>query len=200
MGTRKKTKPRQQISRKITPLQERFCHEYVKDFNATQAAKRAGYSAKTCFVQGPRLLDVVSVHSLIEKLRAEQVARLKMSADEVLQEVAKLARSNIKRVFAPATPNQENPGAMGRGIIMSPDEMDDDVAATVESFEARLEFAADGAPPEEIRKVKMHSKLGALKLLMQHHKLIGPEVEVNLGVALAERLAAARKRTRKEGS
>lgn len=185
MGPSRKSQPRQQISRKITPLQERFCHEYVIDLNATKAAIRAGYSAKTAFVQGPRLLDVVSVHSLISKLRDEQKARLKMSSDEVLEEIAKLARSNVKRVFGEG------------GKILSPHEMDDDVAAAVESFEARLEFADDGAPPEEIRKIKMHSKLGALKILAQHHGIIGADVQVNLGAALADKLAAARKRARK---
>lgn len=186
MTKRKKPGPRRDVARKLTPMQERFCYEYIKDLNATQAAIRAGYSAKSAFVQGSRLLSVASVHLLTEKLRADQLKRLKMSADEVLEEVAKLARSNIKRVFQ-------------AGVIMSPDDMEDDVAATVESFEARLEFGDDGAPPDEIRKVKMHSKLGALTLLAKHHKLIGPEVEVNLGADLANRLAAARKRARKAG-
>lgn len=185
MATRKKTGPRQQISRKLTPMQERFCHEYIKDLNATQAAIRAGYKAATAYSAGPRLLDYVGVHSLIEKLKADHKSRLKMSADEVLEEIAKLARSNVKRVFGEG------------GKILSPHEMDDDVAAAVESFEARMEFADDGAPPEEIRKIKMHSKLGALKILAQHHGIIGADVQVNLGAALADKLAAARKRARK---
>lgn len=186
MTKRVKQGPRRDVQRKMTGMQERFCYEYIKDLNATQAAIRAGYAPKAAFVQGSRLLSVVSVHLLVEKLRAEQRLKMKMSADEVLEEIAKLARSNVKRVFSPD------------GKILSPHEMDDDAAAAVESFEARMEFADDGAPPEEIRKIKMHSKLGALKILAQHHKIIGPEVEVNLGAALADRLAAARKRARKE--
>ena len=35
------------VSKPLNARQERFCHEYVKDLNATQAAKRAGYSPKT---------------------------------------------------------------------------------------------------------------------------------------------------------
>lgn len=185
MPTRRKTGPRQTTEKRLTPLQERFCYEYVIDYNATQAAIRAGYSKGTADTQGPRLLDNVGVHSLIERLRAEQRERLKMTADEVLEELAKIARSNIKRVFKD-------------GKILSPDDMPDEVAAAVESFEARLEFADDGAPPEEIRRIKMHGKIPALRILAQHHKLIGAEVEVNLGgVELANRLAAARKRNRK---
>ena len=32
---------------KLTAKQERFCQEYMIDLNATQAALRSGYSAKT---------------------------------------------------------------------------------------------------------------------------------------------------------
>ena len=45
----------------MTPKQERFAQEYMIDLNATQAAIRAGYSAHTADVQGPRLLGNVGV-------------------------------------------------------------------------------------------------------------------------------------------
>ena len=32
----------------VTPKQQRFVEEYLVDLNATQAAKRAGYSEKNC--------------------------------------------------------------------------------------------------------------------------------------------------------
>jgi phage terminase small subunit len=38
----------------LTPKQTRFVEEFLLDCNATQAAIRAGYSAKTAEVQGPR--------------------------------------------------------------------------------------------------------------------------------------------------
>lgn len=47
--------------RKLTPKQELFIIEYAKDFNATQAAMRAGYSAKTANEQGAQLLAKLSV-------------------------------------------------------------------------------------------------------------------------------------------
>jgi phage terminase small subunit len=184
MKHRIKQGPRKKIAQKLNPRMERFCHEYIIDMNATQAAKRAGYAHP--HVQGSRLLDNVSVHSLIERLKRDQLDRLKMSADDVLVEIAKLARSTVKKVFG------------DKGQVLSPHEMDDDTAAAVKSFEARLEFSDDGAPPEEIRKVTMHDKLGALRIMALHHRLIGPEVEVNIGAALADKLAAARKRARGE--
>ncbi|TIN81228.1 terminase small subunit, partial [Mesorhizobium sp.] len=38
----------------MTPKQEQFVREYLIDLNATQAAIRAGYSAKTAYSQGER--------------------------------------------------------------------------------------------------------------------------------------------------
>lgn len=37
---------------KLTPKQKKFCDEYLKLGNATQAAKNAGYSEKTAMSKG----------------------------------------------------------------------------------------------------------------------------------------------------
>ncbi|MFA9203068.1 MAG: terminase small subunit, partial [Flavobacteriales bacterium] len=42
-----------------TAKQQRFIDEYLIDFNATQAAIRAGYSSDTAKQQGSRLLSNV---------------------------------------------------------------------------------------------------------------------------------------------
>ncbi len=50
----------------LTPKQARFVEEYLIDLNATQAAIRASYSAKTAEVQGSRLLGNVKVREAVE--------------------------------------------------------------------------------------------------------------------------------------
>ena len=55
----------------ITEKKGIFSIEYLKDFNATQAAIRAGYSEKTAYSQGQRLLKDVEVIELIEKGKKE---------------------------------------------------------------------------------------------------------------------------------
>ena len=42
---------------KLTEKQQRFVEEYLIDLNATQAAIRAGYSAKTADQQGSRMMS-----------------------------------------------------------------------------------------------------------------------------------------------
>ncbi len=53
---------------KLTPKQARFVEEYLIDLNATQAAIRAGYSAKTANEQGAQLL--VSVRKEFDSLES----------------------------------------------------------------------------------------------------------------------------------
>lgn len=55
----------------LTEKRERFCIEYVKDFNGTQAAVRAGYSEATADRQASRLLRYAEVWDRINELQDE---------------------------------------------------------------------------------------------------------------------------------
>ena len=61
--------------------QKRFCDEYLVDGNATQAAVRAGYSPKTSYSHGQRMLKNVEVKNYIdaqlEQLHTEKTADAK---------------------------------------------------------------------------------------------------------------------------
>lgn len=63
---------------------ERFCQEYVIDYNGTQAAIRAGYSEKSAKQQAARLLKEEGVSDRIRELQKEQVERLAISQDYVM--------------------------------------------------------------------------------------------------------------------
>ena len=56
---------------KLTEKQKRFVVEYIKDYNATQAAIRAGYSEQTAYSQGNRLLKKVEIKKAIKELQDE---------------------------------------------------------------------------------------------------------------------------------
>lgn len=77
---------------KITPKQQRFCDEYLVDLNATQAAIRAGYSAKTANEQAARLLAKVSIKEFIDARMAEKTSELIASQDEVLKYLTRVMR------------------------------------------------------------------------------------------------------------
>lgn len=87
-------------TQELTDKQARFCEEYLIDLNATQAAIRAGYSEKTANEQGARLLANVSVQEKIAELKAERAKRTEMTQDSVIQELAAVARAEVKGVRA----------------------------------------------------------------------------------------------------
>ena len=58
----------------MTDKQTKFFTEYTKDFNATQAAIRAGYSPKTAYSQGQRLLKNVEVQKAMNEHRDKGIA------------------------------------------------------------------------------------------------------------------------------
>ena len=63
---------------------ERFCQEYVIDYNGTRAAMRAGYSERNAATQAGRLLKKAEVLARVWELQHEQLERLSISADYVI--------------------------------------------------------------------------------------------------------------------
>ena len=56
-------------STSLTLRRQKFVSEYVETGNATQAARLAGYSPRTAYSQGSRLLTFVEVQKAIETKR-----------------------------------------------------------------------------------------------------------------------------------
>ena len=65
--------------------QDKFCLEYAKCGNATEAAKKAGYSEKTAKSIGQRLLTYVDVKNRLQEL-AEKVENSKIADIKEMQE------------------------------------------------------------------------------------------------------------------
>lgn len=72
----------------LTAKQEAFVAEYLVDLNATQAALRAGYSAKTAFRIGAENLQKPAVAAAIAAAKAKRVERTEITADAVVQRLA----------------------------------------------------------------------------------------------------------------
>ena len=111
---------------------ELFVAEYLIDLNATRAAIAAGYSPKTAGQQGSRLLKNVKVLTEIARKTKERIARLEVTADNVLHELAKLAFSDPRKFFKPD----------GSAIPIA--ELDDDTAMAVADFEMIEQFDGSG--------------------------------------------------------
>lgn len=77
----------------LTEKQKMFAQEYLVDLNATQAAIRAGYSEKTAYSHGQRLLKNVEIQKSIQKAMQQRSQRTGFSQDMVLEKLGQIAFS-----------------------------------------------------------------------------------------------------------
>lgn len=78
--------------KKMTAKQKRFCDEYLTDMNATQAAIRAGYSAKTAYAIGQENLKKPVVKEYIEERMQQKEKELIADQDEVMRYLTSVLR------------------------------------------------------------------------------------------------------------
>lgn len=129
--------------------QQRFVDEYLIDLNGKAAATRAGYSPKSAVITASQLLAKPHIRQQIDKVMAERSERTKITADMVVQELAKVAFGNTKQIVSW--------GADGI-ILRESSELTEDEAAAV----ASVEETKTGL------KVKQHDKVRALEALGRH--------------------------------
>lgn len=79
----------------LNDKQTTFLAEYLKCWNASEAARRAGYSERTASEQGSRLLANASISAEIERRKTEII----MSADEVLARLTEQGRAAYSAYF-----------------------------------------------------------------------------------------------------
>lgn len=81
----------------MTPKQERFCEEYMKDLNGKQAAIRAGYAANSAEVQASRLLsdDKVALH--ISQLKAKLSEKTGITVEYVVSSLKEVGERCLQK-------------------------------------------------------------------------------------------------------
>lgn len=138
----------------MTPKQQSFIAEYLRDKNATQAAIRAGYSKKTAYSQGERLLRNVDVRSAIDAKLAAITEKAGLSAELVL---ASLVR---ELSFDPAKLLNED------GSMKALHEIDEDTRKCLVSIDA-VQIGGDDSPVF-IQKVRWINPSTAREQAMKH--------------------------------
>lgn len=78
-------------AKRFNDKQRAFIKEYLRDFNGTQAAIRAGYSRKSAYSIGSELLKKPEIQTAIRKDLDERL----MSSDENLKRLAEMARGDM---------------------------------------------------------------------------------------------------------
>lgn len=86
----------------MTNKQEVFCDEYVKDFNATQAAVRAGYSLQSAYSIGHENLKKPEIKNKIEERKMEVTKQSNLSLISLILDVAAIKDKCIHEKFDPS--------------------------------------------------------------------------------------------------
>ena len=144
----------------LTARQSRFVEEYLVDLNATRAAVRAGYSTRSADKLGARLVAKGGVAAAIRVAISERTARTQVSQDSVIDELVKLAFSNIRDLvcWGPDGVRVRDSGLLAQHTSVTVAEVSH-VSTTSGSS----------------TKVRLHDKVAALRLLGHHLGMFGKE-------------------------
>lgn len=167
---------------KLNERQSRFVNEYLIDLNGTQAAIRAGYSARTANEQASRLLTNVSVQAQLQKRMKDREQRTEINADYVLKRLVEIDQLDVLDILDNAgnfKPIMEWPKTWRQ--TLSGVDLQEIMLGDVETV---------------IRKIKWPDKLRNLELLGKHVAVSAfrEQVEVSVTHTLSERMAKARER------
>lgn len=84
---------------KLKPKELKFAEEWLKTTNATQSAIKAGYSERTAYSAGNRLLKKVDVKQYIDERLAEMKESSIANTNEVMQFLSSTMRGDIPDQF-----------------------------------------------------------------------------------------------------
>ncbi|AYY25312.1 terminase small subunit [Bacillus cereus group sp. Bc222] len=144
-----------------------FCLYYVKYFNGTQAALKAGYSKDGAHVQASRLLRRERVSSYIKELKGELVENVFVEAMDVLKEYIKIAFADITNYLN-----------FGQREITIQDDDGNEVTRLVNFVDLYEADMVDGSIITEVKQgrdgisVKLADKMKALDKLSQYFDLV----------------------------
>jgi phage terminase small subunit len=86
-----------EVKKKLTPLQERFCQEYIKDFDGTRAVKDSGYTTKYPGDYACQLLRKTQIIEELKKLSEKDRKKREGKKQRYIDELEKLALSDITK-------------------------------------------------------------------------------------------------------
>ena len=156
---------------KLTNKQKAFVQEYLVDLNASAAARRAGYSARTANRIANENMGKPHVQAAIQEAMKEREKRTEITADMVIKQLAKIAFHDLKDVIE----WDEN----SRVKIKPSDEVDGTILQ--EMSESLNDFGVS-------RKIKTNDRMKALELLGKHLGLFTDNVNLlgEVGVKIVD--------------
>jgi phage terminase small subunit len=147
--------------RNLTNKQRLFVAEYLVDLNATRAATRAGYSIKNADKIGPENLRKPKIQKAIQEQMDARENRTLITADKVLEELAKIGFSNLADYI-----QVQRDGT----AYVDLSELTREQAAAVQEITVDEYAEGSGEDVRLVKKVKLKliDKIRALELIGKH--------------------------------
>lgn len=181
----------------LTDKQRFFCIHYVKCFNATKAAIKAGYSKDTAGVIGYQLLQKTLIREEIQRLKANKLNRAMLSEDDIFQKWIDIAFSDMNDFmeFGQKELPMLNP-ISGEELI---DEEGNPQTYTVDYAHFKDSSEVDGTLISEVSKgkdgakMKLQDKIKAMQWLSDRMDLLPTETRRKLEIE-EEKVKVAKER------
>jgi hypothetical protein len=143
----------------LNSQQELFCQQVASGKNQSEAyrnsyPKSQKWKEKAVWTQASILMSNSKVSNRVNELKEKNQVRNEVKLDEVLENLAKYLRFNIKSIVN------------SNGTLKGFDEMTDDEAACIASFES-YETNKNGEVVGVLRKVKLIDKLGTAEKFLR---------------------------------
>ena len=153
----------------LTQKQETFCLRYFETSNGTEAARLAGYSARTARAIGSENLTKPYVLARIEELRQLAQDKSVASVTERKQKLTEIARGNLL--------DYQEVGADGTYISIGKESPN---TGAVSEITSRTEYDDNGANAAIITKVKLHNPVQAIAELNKMERVYEPDGTVTV--------------------
>lgn len=150
------------MSETLTDKQKAFCLEYLKDFNGTRAAIRAGYSENSANEIASENLAKPNVASYLNELKEKLNNDTENDIRKIIMELQLIAFGSLRDV--------SEWDAGGLSVRNSSELINGKDRLVSEISENRSEKSTTV-------KIKMHDKLKALELLGKYHKIFTDKTE-----------------------
>lgn len=125
----------------LSAQQSAFVDHYLECLNATEAAKRAGYSPATARQQGSRLLSNVVVMAELRRRLVDIRQAHRQSVDGVLEQLGKLAYADTRKLYDDT------------GAIKPPHAWPDDVAPRIAGVETEERWTILGEDLNDAQRI-----------------------------------------------
>lgn len=173
----------------LTDKQRLFCVLYVRCFNATKAAIKAGYSRDTAMEQGYQLLQKPSVRKEITRLKQNRMNRELLDEHDIFQKYMDIAFADITDYVSFGREEVQVMGAFGPVQVEDPETKEKaPLMKEVNTVRFKESVEVDGTLITEVKQgkdgasIKLADRMKALEWIADHMDLATEEQRARIAV------------------